>query len=201
MSARPIRRYRLKRMLDLGLITLACVPAACIGAVIAVLVKLSSRGPVLFRQERIGKDGIPFEILKFRTMLVGDNPLFPDATRITRVGSFLRRSSLDEIPELINVVRGEMSIVGPRPTLPYQVERYDARQRHRLAVRPGITGLAQVRGRNELPWAERIEMDLDYIKKQSVWFDVKILIWSVLAVARGSGVEGHPLDDPIARPD
>ncbi len=200
MSALP-RPYRSKRVLDLALVALAAVPAVLVGIVVALVVKMSSRGAVFFRQERIGLTGVPFELLKFRTMYAGDNPVFPDADRITTVGSFLRRSSLDEIPELINVLRGEMSIVGPRPTLPYQVERYDARQRGRLDVRPGITGLAQVRGRNEIRWSERIEIDLEYVSTQSVWLDLKILAMSLFAVLRGSGVEGHPQDDPIARQD
>ena len=121
-----------------------------LGAVCAVAVRLTSPGPVLFRQERIGMGGEPFEMVKFRSMRHGVNPIFPDADRITRVGRLLRRTSLDELPNLINVARGEMSIVGPRPTLAYQVERYDDRQRNRLAVRPGLTGLAQVNGRNAL---------------------------------------------------
>jgi lipopolysaccharide/colanic/teichoic acid biosynthesis glycosyltransferase len=129
-----------------------------------------------------------------------DNPLFPDRDRITGVGRLLRRFSLDELPQLLNVVNGEMSIVGPRPTLAYQVARYDDRQRGRLTVRPGVTGLAQVRGRNAMPWAERIELDLEYVRTQSLWRDVQILWWTLAAVIRGAGVEGHPTDDPLARP-
>lgn len=201
MTGAPHRTYRSKRVLDVVLLVLVTPPAVVAGLFVAAAVKLTSRGPALFRQERVGMHGEPFEILKFRTMVDGENPLFPDASRITRVGSFLRRTSLDEIPELINVARGEMSFVGPRPTLRYQVDRYDARQRGRLAVQPGITGLAQVRGRNELPWSDRIELDLEYVSRQSLAFDLKILVRTALAVLRGSGVEGHPTDDPIARPD
>lgn len=195
------RTYRSKRIVDLALLVLVTLPAIVAGLLVAVAVKLTSRGPVLFRQERIGRNGKPFHILKFRTMVDADNPVFPDASRITRVGSFLRRTSLDEIPELINVARGEMSFVGPRPTLRYQVDRYDARQRGRLRVPPGITGLAQVRGRNELPWSARIELDLEYVSRQSLALDLKILARTAVAVLRGSGVEGHPADDPLARTD
>lgn len=129
----------------------------------------------------------------------GGNPLFPQDDRITPVGRWLRRLSLDEVPQLWNVVMGDMSIVGPRPTLPYQVDRYSERQRQRLAVRPGITGFAQVRARNAVSWPERIEMDLDYIERQSVTLDLMILWQSIGAVVKGSGVSGHPVDDPLAR--
>lgn len=193
--------YEGKRVADLLLLAIIALPAALIGALCALAIKLTSKGPVLFRQERVGQRGETFEIIKFRTMHQGDNPIFPDASRITRVGGLLRRLSLDELPELINVVKGEMSIVGPRPTLPYQVERYDDRQRLRLAVRPGLTGLAQIRGRNRLAWSDRIELDLEYVERQSPWLDLKVLALSVVAVLRGSGVEGHPTDDPLARLD
>ena len=151
------RPYRGKRVVDVALLALVAVPAALLGAVCAAAVRLTSSGPVLFRQERVGRDGAPFEMVKFRSMRAGVNPVFPDADRITPVGRILRRTSLDELPNLINVARGEMSVVGPRPTLAYQVERYDDRQRVRLDVRPGLTGLAQVNGRNELSWPARIE--------------------------------------------
>lgn len=195
MSPRP---YRGKRLFDLAALAIATIPSLLLGTLCALAIKLTSKGSVLFRQERIGMDGTPFQVVKFRTMLEGRNPIFPDPSRITRVGALLRRVSLDELPQLMNVARGEMSIVGPRPTLPYQVERYDDRQRMRLAVRPGITGLAQVRGRNWLPWKDRIELDLEYVSKQSPWLDVKIIWSSVAAVLRGTGIEGHPKDDPLA---
>src|SRR4029077_13577811 len=121
-------------------------------------------------------DGEPFELLKFRTMVAGDNPIFPDATRITSAGRLLRRFSLDELPQLLNVARGDMSLVGPRPTLAYQVDRYTERQRVRLSVRPGLTGLAQVRGRNLLSWSERIEYDVEYVRTQSIAVDVRIIV-------------------------
>jgi lipopolysaccharide/colanic/teichoic acid biosynthesis glycosyltransferase len=197
---RPSGPYRGKRAVDLIVLAGAALPALVIGAGCAAAVRLTSPGPVLFRQERVGCDGRPFMMVKFRTMFVGDNPIVPEATRITSAGRWLRRSSLDELPNLVNVARGEMSIVGPRPTLAYQVERYDDRQRRRLAVRPGITGLAQVRGRNALTWAERIDHDLEYVDRQSVGLDLRILLSTVLVLATGSGVEGHAHDDPLSMP-
>ena len=195
--------YRGKRTVDWLLLGVLALPAALVGAVCALGVRIFSGAPVLFRQERTGWRGQPFTIVKFRTMVDAPegNPLFPDPDRITAVGRVLRRLSLDELPQLVNVARGEMSIVGPRPTLPYQAERYDDEQRRRLDVRPGLTGLAQIRGRASIDWGEKIEHDLEYIARQSWWFDLSILLrtgWSVLS---GAGVGGHPEDDPIARLD
>jgi len=167
------RPYRGKRTVDLVLLALVAVPAAVLGVVCAAAVRLTSSGPVFFRQQRVGRDGVPFEMVKFRSMRAGVNPIFPDADRITPVGRVLRRTSLDELPNLVNVARGEMSVVGPRPTLAYQVDRYDDRQRVRLDVRPGLTGLAQVNGRNELSWPARIELDLEYVDRQSVALDLR----------------------------
>ncbi len=192
--------YRGKRLFDLVVLLLVAVPAVIIGVLCAIAVGSTSRGGVFFRQERIGMGGRPFRVWKFRTMTAGDNPIFPDATRITPVGSVLRRFSLDELPQLINVAVGEMSIVGPRPTLAYQVERYDDHQRRRLAVRPGLTGLAQVNGRNSLTWAERIDYDVTYVETQSPQLDAKILTRTATAMLSGDGVEGHPTDDPLAVP-
>jgi lipopolysaccharide/colanic/teichoic acid biosynthesis glycosyltransferase len=201
-SSEPARirgPYPGKRLLDLAILAAVAVPAGTVGAVCALAVKATSRGPVLFRQERIGRDGRPFTMLKFRTMVeAADNPIFPDPTRITPIGRWMRRTSLDEIPQLINVARGEMSIVGPRPTLAYQVDRYDDRQRGRLAVNPGLTGLAQVLGRNQIGWAERIELDLEYIGRQSPGLDIEIVWRTGGQLLRGRGSEGHPRDDPIA---
>jgi lipopolysaccharide/colanic/teichoic acid biosynthesis glycosyltransferase len=197
--------YRGKRLVDLVLVLVAAAPAAVLGGLGALAVRASSPGPVLFRQERVGRDGVPFSLLKLRTMRAdAANPVFPDADRITPVGRVLRRTSVDELPQLWNVLRGDMSVVGPRPTLGYQVARYDERQRGRLAVRPGLTGLAQVRLRNAAPWAERIVFDLDYVDRQSPALDARILLRSVLVVLQGAlggggGVEGHPTDDPLAR--
>lgn len=191
------RRTRSARGLDVVVLALVAVPALVVGAACAVAIKLTSSGPVLFRQERVGRDGVPFVAVKFRSMLVGDNPLVPDDDRITSAGRILRRTSLDELPQLLNVARGEMSIVGPRPTLAEQVALYDDRQRQRLAVKPGLTGLAQIRGRNELRWAERIEHDLEYVQTRSLWLDLRILVATVRVVLTGEGVEGHPEDDPF----
>jgi lipopolysaccharide/colanic/teichoic acid biosynthesis glycosyltransferase len=194
--------YAGKRAVDLALVAVIALPAALIGVLSALAVRLTSKGPVLFRQERIGRNGQPFELVKFRTMVAGENPVFPDAGRITRVGKVLRRLSFDEIPQLLNVIRGDMSIIGPRPTLAYQVERYDERQVRRLTVRPGVSGWAQLKGRNEIPWAERIQLDLEYIDHvQSPLADLRILARSMLAALRGGGVDGHPADDPLARID
>jgi lipopolysaccharide/colanic/teichoic acid biosynthesis glycosyltransferase len=190
--------YRGKRMFDLVVLALVAVPAIAIGAVCAVAVRLTSRGPVFFRQDRVGMGGEVFSVWKFRTMIAGDNPIFPDASRITSAGRWLRRLSLDELPQLLNVASGEMSIVGPRPTLPYQVERYDGRQRLRLCVRPGLTGLAQVNGRNALDWNARIELDITYVQVQSLRTDLQILARTAKVVLSGEGAEGHPTDDPLA---
>jgi lipopolysaccharide/colanic/teichoic acid biosynthesis glycosyltransferase len=149
--------------------------------VAALTIKLEDRGPVLYRQRRVGKNGSDFELLKLRTMIVGAEKVGAGYAvnegdpRITRTGRLLRRLSLDELPQLWNVVRGEMALVGPRPTLRYQVEHYTDRQRRRLDVRPGITGWAQVNGRASLPWDQRIELDVWYVEHRSAWLDLKIL--------------------------
>ena len=190
--------YRGKRLLDLAVLAVVALPALAVGVVCAAAVKLTSPGPVFFRQERIGRDGRPFRVWKFRTMVHGDNPVFPDATRITSAGRVLRRLSLDELPQLLNVAAGEMSVVGPRPTLAYQVERYDDHQRRRLAVRPGLTGLAQVNGRNSLSWGDRIDLDVRYVEEQSLRTDLAILAATARTILSGDGIEGHPTDDPLA---
>lgn len=174
------------------------VPAAALGLVCAAAVRCTSRGPVFFRQERVGMDGRPFRVWKFRTMVDAVNPIFPDASLITPAGRVLRRLSLDELPQLINVATGDMSVVGPRPTLAYQVERYDDHQRRRLAVRPGLTGLAQVNGRNALSWGDRIDFDVTYVETQSLGLDLRIIARTFTTMLTGEGVEGHPTDDPLA---
>ena len=159
-----------------------------------VAIRLESRGSVIYRQRRVGKDGRPFDVLKLRTMVTGAEHMGAGLavsegdTRITRIGRLLRRTSLDEMPNLINVLRGEMAIVGPRPTVPVQVDRYTERQRGRLAVKPGITGWAQVNGRTELPWDERIELDLWYIEHRSWRLDLRILLLTVRMVFGGHGL-------------
>jgi lipopolysaccharide/colanic/teichoic acid biosynthesis glycosyltransferase len=145
-------------------------------------------------------DGKVFMVWKFRTMVAGENPIFPDATRITPAGRWLRRLSLDELPQLINVATGEMSVVGPRPTLGYQVERYDDHQRRRLAVRPGLTGLAQVSGRNSLSWGDRIDLDVRYVETQSLATDLRLIARTAGTILSGDGIDGHPTDDPLASP-
>jgi dTDP-4-amino-4,6-dideoxygalactose transaminase/lipopolysaccharide/colanic/teichoic acid biosynthesis glycosyltransferase len=200
--ARPPGPYPGKRLLDLGLLGLAAVPAALLAALAALAIWLDDGPPVLFRQVRAGRHGRPFVLLKLRTMRT-DAELygtFPDPARLTRVGRLLRRLSVDELPQLINVARGEMSLVGPRPTVVSQVRRYDARQRGRLRVLPGLTGLAQVHGRNKLSWPERIEWDLRYVANQTFRLDLAVLAATVRALLAGDGVTGHPHGDPIASP-
>jgi lipopolysaccharide/colanic/teichoic acid biosynthesis glycosyltransferase len=158
----------------------------------AAAIVLEDRGPVLYRQRRVGKDGVEFELLKLRTMVVGAETMGAGFAvdegdpRITKVGRVLRRLSLDELPQLWNVLRGDMSLIGPRPTLGYQVERYTPRQRRRLEVKPGITGWAQVHGRAKLPWDERIELDVWYVENRSFWLDLKILAKTPGALMSGT---------------
>jgi len=163
---------------------------------VGVLIRLDSPGPVFFRQERIGKDGKPFISYKFRSMVdrastmgLGLNMSVND-DRITRVGKLLRNTSLDELPQLFNVIKGEMSLVGPRPTLRYQVEAYDAVQRRRLKIKPGITGWAQINGRNAIPWEDRIKLDVWYVDNWSLWLDFKILGRTLKTVLKREGLYG-----------
>ena len=161
-------------------------------AAAAVAIKLEDGGPILYKQRRVGRDGSEFELLKLRTMVVGAEhqgagmAVNRGDARITRAGRVLRKLSLDELPQLWNVVRGEMSLIGPRPTLRYQVEKYSERQRRRLDVKPGITGWAQVNGRASLPWDERIELDVWYVEHRSAWLDLKILARTPPALFRGT---------------
>ena len=178
----------MKRGGDLAVTALAGIIAIPLGLVIALLIRCTTGGPVLFRQTRTGHHGREFEILKFRTMRDARHPDEPDAPRITRLGALLRRTSLDELPQLWNVVRGEMGVIGPRPTLPEQVVHYSPRQRGRLAVRPGLTGWAQVRGRNSITWPQRIELDLWYVEHHSLLLDARILVLTVKVLLRPSGI-------------
>jgi len=161
-------------------------------AAAAVAIKLSDGGPVFYRQQRVGLNGNEFELLKLRTMEVGAETrgsglaVNEGDPRITRAGRILRRLSIDELPQLWNVVRGDMSLIGPRPTLAYQVERYTPRQRRRLDVKPGITGWAQIHGRARIPWEDRIELDVWYVEHRSPWLDLKILARTPLALFAGT---------------
>jgi lipopolysaccharide/colanic/teichoic acid biosynthesis glycosyltransferase len=183
-----------RRVFDVVVAGSALLAASPLLLVAVVAIRLESRGGAIYRQRRVGKDGRPFDVLKLRTMVTGAEhmgaglAISEGDTRITRVGRLLRRTSLDEVPNLINVLRGDMAIVGPRPTVPVQVDRYTARQRGRLAVKPGITGWAQVNGRTELPWDERIELDLWYIEHRSWRLDLRILMLTVRMVFGGHGL-------------
>ncbi|MFC2078034.1 sugar transferase [Candidatus Bipolaricaulota bacterium] len=197
-----------KRLVDLAIsipmLALLFIPLTAA----AVAIKIEDGGPVFFRQERIGKDGRPFRVWKFRTMVVGARSkglgvtVAADDERITRVGRILRGWGLDELPQLINIASGEMSLVGPRPTLAYQVEHYDDIQRRRLEMKPGITSLAVVSGRNALPWSERIKLDVRYVEDWSPWLDLRILfrtLWCVLVTRTGLyGEDG--VNDPFVEP-
>jgi lipopolysaccharide/colanic/teichoic acid biosynthesis glycosyltransferase len=185
---------RLKRALDAVVAGVGLVVSAPFLAASAIAIKVDDGGPVLFRQERIGQDGRAFDIVKLRTMVVDAERLGAGFavdegdSRITRVGSFLRRTSLDELPQLWNILRGEMSLVGPRPTLRYQVEQYSERQRGRLSVPPGVTGWAQVHGRASLPWPARIELDLWYVDHASLALDARILLETARTLFRSDAV-------------
>ena len=182
----------MNRAADVALAGLGLVFASPFLAAAALAVKLEDGGPILFRQTRVGKDGADFELLKLRSMVIDAErkgagfAVDRGDARITRVGRLLRRTSIDELPQLWNVVRGEMSVIGPRPTLRYQVERYTERQRKRLEVRPGLTGWAQIHGRAALPWDDRIELDVWYVEHRSPGVDLRILLRTPLALLGGT---------------
>src|ERR687896_213300 len=187
------------RALDVAVAAVALAIASPVMAIAAVAIRLESRGPVLYRQRRVGRHGEPFQLLKLRTMVpkaetmgAGIYVIEGDA-RITCVGRLLRRFSLDELPNLVNVLRGEMAIVGPRPTVQEQVDRYTDRQLRRLEVKPGITGWAQVNGRTSLPWPERIELDVWYVEHRSLWLDLRILAKTARMLATGHGLYSEDL--------
>ncbi len=202
-------RHAIKRAIDLSLGLLGLALLALPFLLISVLIKLDSRGAVFFRQERVGKDGKLLRPFKFRTMVVNAERMglginvSTDDSRITRVGKTLRNWGLDELPQLINVVKGDMSLVGPRPTLAYQIEQYQDWQRRRLLVKPGVTGWALVHGRNRLTWEERIEYDVWYVDHWSPWLDISVLfrtLWVVLVTHDGVYGEGGINDDFGATP-
>jgi lipopolysaccharide/colanic/teichoic acid biosynthesis glycosyltransferase len=187
------------RALDVALAAIVLALATPLLALAALAIRLESRGPVLYRQRRVGRDGEPFELWKLRTMVpraetmgAGVYVLEGDP-RITRVGRLLRRFSLDELPNLVNVLKGDMAIVGPRPTVQEQVDRYTERQRRRLEVKPGITGWAQINGRTSLPWPERIELDVWYVEHRSLWLDLRILAKTARMLATGHGLYSEDL--------
>jgi len=185
---------RRKRLLDLVVTGPALALATPILAVAALAIRLESRGHPIYRQRRVGWHGHPFEVYKLRTMVTGAEQMGAGLavdegdTRITRVGAVLRRTSIDELPNLVNVLRGEMSLVGPRPTLQVQVDQYSERQRRRLDVRPGLTGWAQVNGRASLPWPERIELDIWYLEHATLRLDLRILAASARMALTGHGL-------------
>jgi lipopolysaccharide/colanic/teichoic acid biosynthesis glycosyltransferase len=186
----------LPRIVDVGLASIGLALVSPLLLIAAIAIKLDSRGPVIYRQRRVGKDGRLFEVYKLRTMHPGADPVgvgtpvLEDDPRVTRVGGFLRRFSFDEVPNLVNVLRGELVIVGPRPTLAAQVELYTPRQRRRLEVKPGITGWAQVNGRAGIPWEERIELDIWYVDHRSLALDLRILVRTARLLLTGHGLYG-----------
>jgi sugar transferase EpsL len=182
---------RVKRLLDVAGAILGLAICALPMLLIALAIRMRLGSPVIYRQQRPGLHGQPFTLLKFRTMTDArdaDGHLLPDAERLTRLGRFLRRTSLDELPELINVLRGEMSLVGPRPLLMQYLERYTPQQARRHEVRPGLTGWAQINGRNAISWEQKFALDVWYVDHQSLWLDVKILFWTVGRVLRREGI-------------
>jgi lipopolysaccharide/colanic/teichoic acid biosynthesis glycosyltransferase len=190
----PYLASRRKRALDIAGALLGLALSAPVLAVAAIAIRLEGGGHFIYRQRRVGRSGEPFELFKLRTMVAGAETMGSGLAvdrgddRITKVGALLRRTSLDELPNLINVLRGEMSLVGPRPTVQVQVDRYTDRQRHRLDTRPGITGWAQINGRASLPWHERIELDLSYLDDACLRHDLRILALSVRMVLTGHGL-------------
>ena len=186
----------IKELFDRTLSLLVLIILSPIFLIIVVLIKLDTSGPAFFIQMRVGKNGIPFKSIKFRTMIqratetgLGIN-IQQDDERITRVGEFLRTWSLDELPQIINVLKGDMSIVGPRPTLQYQVALYNDFQRKRLLVKPGITGWAQVNGRNAISWEQRIQLDVWYVENWSMWLDLEIILKTIKVVIKKEGLYG-----------
>jgi lipopolysaccharide/colanic/teichoic acid biosynthesis glycosyltransferase len=186
-----------RRVFDIAIAGVALLVTAPLSVLIAIAIRLEGGGPALYRQHRVGKDGAEFDLYKFRTMVAGSDPVgigtavAADDPRVTRVGRVLRKLSLDELPNLLNVLRGDMAIVGPRPTIPAQVELYTPRQRRRLEVRPGLTGWAQVSGRAAIDWSERIELDVWYVENRSATLDARILARTARLLLTGQGIGGE----------
>jgi lipopolysaccharide/colanic/teichoic acid biosynthesis glycosyltransferase len=189
----------LSRALDVLISATLLVLTSPLLVIAALAIRLESRGPVFYRQLRVGRDGKPFELWKLRTMVPGAESMgaglyvLEGDPRITRTGRLLRRFSLDELPNLVNVLKGDMAIVGPRPTVQEQVDRYTDRQRRRLEVKPGITGWAQINGRTSLPWPERIELDVWYVENRSLRLDLRILLRTARMLATGHGLYSEDL--------
>lgn len=208
-----MRKFQLfiKRLFDITaslgmIIVLTVIPVFII---VPIVIKLTSKGPAVFVQERMGKDQKIFKIYKFRTMSLPPEGTYsvggklykpngellePSSSRITKIGAVLRKTSLDELMQLFNILNGSMSFVGPRPTLPYQAENYSNEQKRRFEMRPGVTGLAQVSGRNGLTWSEKIEYDINYIDNFSLWMDIKILFRTAAVVFKREEIEFHKED-------
>ncbi len=184
----------LRRLFDVLVSAVVLAVTSPLVALAILAIRLESKGHPIYRQHRVGKDGAPFDVLKLRTMVSGAEKMGAGLavddgdSRITRVGALLRRTSIDELPNLVNVLKGEMSIIGPRPTVPVQVAQYTDRQRGRLALKPGITGWAQVNGRASLPWPQRIELDLFYVEHATVLLDLKILWLTARMLVTGHGL-------------
>ena len=202
MNRKP--HFIAKRVIDLGAATMALLLLAILFLIIAIAIKFDSRGAVFYRQKRAGKNGIPFDMLKFRTMIPNAERLglrfevAQDDPRITRAGRMLRGWALDELPQLYNVLKGEMSLVGPRAARMDQIEQFSPEERKRMLIKPGLTGWAQVNGRNLISWRRRIELDLWYVAHESLWLDLKILlktVWVVFIARTGRyGPEGFTRD-------
>ncbi len=195
----------LKEIFDKVVAFIALIILLPLFLIVAVLIKIDSKGPVFFMQERVGKNGKIFKTFKFRTMVDGADKktkgIYIDKSNpyVTRVGKILRRTGIDELPQLINVLKGDMSLVGPRPTLEYQVKKYNDFQKKRLLMKPGITGWALVNGRNKLTWNERIKLDVWYVEHWNFWLDLKILFKTVWVVAKGEGLYAGRKTDEIAK--
>jgi len=201
-SVAPAMRLRWKRALDLALTVPALIVLSPVFALVALAVRASLGSPVIFKQQRPGMHERPFTLYKFRTMRDArdaQGALLPDSRRLTRLGAFLRATSLDELPELVNVLRGDMSLVGPRPLLMEYLPLYSPEQRRRHDVRPGVTGLAQVNGRNALTWREKFALDIEYVDHVSVALDLRILLLTIGSVVRSEGIShsGHVTMQPF----
>ena len=204
---------RIKRILDIAFSLLILLPLCIVMAILAVLIRLDSKGPIFFRQKRVGLNGVEFDMFKFRSMYVDTDDLahreaikqymngetlngkvdtenlykLVDDPRVTRIGRFIRKTSIDELPQFINVLRGEMTLVGPRPPLPYEVEAYTLNDWKRLSGKPGLTGNWQVYGRSRVPFKKMVEMDIEYLEQQSFWQDLKLIALTLPVMLRGRG--------------